>query len=107
MSYPVKIDLHMHTVLSDGTDKPEEMPARVKEAGLELFSVTDHDSVTASGILRGILRLEDPKFVSGAEFSCRDEQGKYHILGYGFDPDSESIRELVGKGHGPRQGIPR
>ena len=102
MSYPVKIDLHMHTVLSDGTDKPEEMPARVKEAGLELFSVTDHDSVTASGILRGILRLEDPKFVSGAEFSCRDEQGKYHILGYGFDPDSESIRELVGKGHGLR-----
>ena len=95
MSYPVKIDLHMHTVLSDGTDKPEEMPARVKEAGLELFSVTDHDSVTASGILRGILRPEDPKFVSGAEFSCRDEQGKYHILGYGFDPDSESIRELV------------
>ena len=28
MSYPVKIDLHMHTVLSDGTDNPEEMPAR-------------------------------------------------------------------------------
>ena len=102
MSYPVKIDLHMHSVFSDGTDRPEELPALVKKAGLELFSVTDHDSVKASGILRGILRPEDPRFISGAEFSCRDEQGKYHILGYGFDPDAESIRELVDKGHGLR-----
>ena len=40
--------------------------------------------------------------LSGAEFSCRDGEGKYHILGYGFDPESEPIRRLIDTGHGYR-----
>jgi len=41
----LKIDLHMHTTVSDGTDTPEEIVCRVKEKGIELFSVTDHDDI--------------------------------------------------------------
>jgi predicted metal-dependent phosphoesterase TrpH len=41
----------------------------------------------------------DPIFLPGVEFSCRDEDGKYHILGYGYDPASESMRSVVAKGH--------
>ena len=99
MEYPVKIDLHMHSVFSDGSDSPEQILERVRETGLELFSVTDHDSVKSSETLPGLLRPGDPKFITGAEISCRDEEGKYHILGYGFDPDSESVRSLVDRGH--------
>ena len=35
-----KIDLHMHTTFSDGTDTPAEILKRVKETGLTVFSVT-------------------------------------------------------------------
>ncbi len=99
MNYPKKIDLHIHTTVSDGTDTPEELLQKVKGAGIELFSVTDHDAVKASTIIPDLLKEGDPAFVCGAEFSCKDEEGKYHILGYDYDPSSESILKLVDMGH--------
>ncbi|MBQ7064269.1 MAG: PHP domain-containing protein [Firmicutes bacterium] len=94
-----KIDLHMHTTVSDGTDSPEAILERVREEGIRLFSVTDHDAVKAARIIPPLLGGGDPFFVTGAEFSCRDEEGKYHILGYGFDPDSAPMLELIETGH--------
>ena len=102
MIRPDKIDLHLHTVISDGTDTPEELLAKVKEAGKELFSVTDHDAIKGGLILREVLTKDDPRFLTGVEFSCKDEEGKYHILGYGYDPYAESIRSVVSLGHGYR-----
>lgn len=102
MVIPKKIDLHMHTTVSDGTDTPEELLAHVRQAGLELFSVTDHDSIKACAVIRALLQPGDPAFLTGVEFSCRDEEGRYHILGYGFDPDTEPIRKIVKTGHGFR-----
>ena len=94
-----KIDLHMHTTISDGTDTPEEILARVKEAGIGLFSVTDHDAIKSSRIIPHLLRDGDPCFLPGVEFSCKDEEGKYHILGYGYDPDAAAIQSVVAHGH--------
>lgn len=93
------VDLHMHTAISDGTDSPEELLLRVKEAGIGLFSVTDHDALKGSRIIPALLQPGDPRFLTGVEFSCRDEQGKYHILGYGYDPEAAAIREAVEYGH--------
>jgi len=100
--YPYPIDLHMHTTVSDGTDTPQEILAHVKETGIALFSVTDHDAVKAGRQILSIRTQDDPLFVTGAEFSCKDEEGKYHILGYGFDPDAPSVSRLVAAGHGYR-----
>ena len=96
------IDLHMHSTVSDGTDPPEALPAIVKGAGIGLFALTDHDAFKGCGIVRAHLTPEDPAFVTGIEFSCRDGEGKYHILGYGFDPEAGSIRRVVETGHGYR-----
>ena len=76
-----KIDLHMHSTVSDGTDTPQELLRRVREAGTRLFALTD---------------------LNGVEFSCQDEQGKYHILGYHYDLDSAPINDVVELGHGYR-----
>ncbi len=92
----------MHTSVSDGTDSPEEILRLVREAEIDVFSVTDHDAVKAGRIIRGILGEGDPLFIPGAEFSCRDEEGKYHILGYGFDPEDPAIVGTVARGHGFR-----
>ena len=99
MSERPKIDLHMHSTVSDGTDTPEELLQRVREAGITLFALTDHDAVKGCGMIRKALRPGDPALLNGVEFSCRDEEGKYHILGYQYDPESEAIRQIVEAGH--------
>lgn len=92
----------MHSTVSDGTDTPGELLDRVKQAGLALFALCDHDAVKGSRELMTLRRESDPCFLPGVEFSCRDEQGEYHILGYGYDPDAEPIQRLVRGGHAMR-----
>ena len=94
-----RLDLHMHSTVSDGTDAPSELLRRVREAGIEGFSLTDHDAIKGCARIREYLEPGDPLFVNGVEFSCRDERGQYHILGYDYDPDGASIREVVELGH--------
>lgn len=96
------IDLHMHSTVSDGTDSPAEILKNVRETGLELFALTDHDAIAGCAEVRGLLRPEDPLFISGVEFSCRDEDGKYHMLGYGYDAEAPAMRKIVETGHRTR-----
>jgi len=101
MAYANTIDLHMHSTVSDGTDTPGQLLDRVKAAGLTLFALTDHDAVKGCHLLRQRCAQDTdaPRFVCGVELSCRDEGGKYHILGYGFDPDAEPINRVVAHSH--------
>ena len=93
-----RIDLHIHTTVSDGTDTPEELVEKVKNAGITLFSVTDHDAIKAAKTIAPLCLESGLRFIPGVEFSCRDRAGKYHILAYGFDPASEPLTALVKRG---------
>lgn len=95
--------MHMHSTVSDGTDTPLELLERVREAEIELFALTDHDAIKGCAMIRNSIRPGDPFFINGVEFSCRDEEGKYHILGYNYSPDSASILDVVELGHGYRE----
>ncbi len=95
-----KADLHMHSTWSDGTDSPRELLDKVIAAGIDFFSITDHDEYRGGREL--ILQVKKrkqtevmPYFISGAEFSCRDDLGKYHILGYAYDIKNEAVRKLM------------
>ena len=101
------MDLHMHSVISDGSDTLPELLQKVREEGIELFSLTDHDAIRGSVEMRALMEAGGekdalPLFIPGVEFSCKDEEGKYHILGYAYDPDATAIKEVVAKGHGYR-----
>ncbi len=99
MAVTLKIDLHMHSTVSDGTDTPEELLGKVRDKGLKMFALTDHDAAKGVGMIRKVLAPGDPALLSGVEFSCRDEEGKYHILGYGYDPENPAFRKVVEAGH--------
>lgn len=103
MNYPKKIDLHIHTCVSDGTDEPCEIIERVKEAKIDLFAITDHDALKACQEIQSYFVPGDPLFLYGVEFSCKDEEGQYHILGYDYDPTAPSINAVVDKGHALRK----
>jgi len=84
-------DLHMHTNCSDGKVTPEELMDKVRAAGLDIFALTDHDATEGCDVIRSLLKDGDPVFIDGIEFSCEDETGKCHILGYGIDKKNENI----------------
>ena len=88
-------DLHMHSVYSDGTDTPRALLQRVRAAGLDIFALTDHDTAQGCAAVRALLEPGDAAFVEGIEFSCQDGEGKYHVLGYGFDAEKPSIRACL------------
>ena len=88
-------DLHMHSTASDGTDSPKELLNKVQEAGITVFSLTDHDTI------EGVEEIEPliPKgltFIRGIEFSCITKAGKCHILGYGYDKDNPLFLDNMG-----------
>ena len=49
-------DLHMHSIYSDGTDTPAALLKKVKAAGIDLFSLTDHDSCDGCAEMQKVLQ---------------------------------------------------
>ena len=97
-----KIDMHMHSTVSDGTDTPQEIISKVSAAGIDLFSLTDHDSIKGAAMIRPLIAEGTPAFICGVEFSTRDEFGKYHILGYGYDDVDSPVAALADRTHNMR-----
>ena len=95
-------DLHMHSRFSDGTDTPAEILAAARAAGLDIFSLTDHDTCDGCSLIRRDLKPGDPAFLNGIEFSCCDEHGRYHILGYGFREGASPVQHIAGITHKAR-----
>lgn len=91
------LDLHIHTTASDGSDTPAQLAGRLREAGIRLFSVTDHDTIDGA-LEMAHLVPEGTRFLRGVEFSCTSPGGKCHILGYGYDPDHPAFRAALEEG---------
>ncbi len=81
----VRIDMHTHSSVSDGTDPPAAVMRQARAAGLDVVALTDHDTV---GGHREALRELPPglTFVPGMELSCRLDGHSVHMLAYLFDP---------------------
>ena len=92
-----KVDLHIHTTASDGSDSPRVLARNISDSGIGLFSVTDHDTISGALAMEPLVP-EGVRFVRGIEFSCADPAGKCHILGYGYDPDHPAFRAALAEG---------
>lgn len=84
MIYPA--DLHMHSNVSDGEYSPTRLVEMAREKGIEVLSVTDHDSI--DGVAEAMTAGErfGVKVIRGVELSA-DDCPNLHILGYDFDPE--------------------
>lgn len=90
-----RIDLHLHTTASDGTDSPARAVARAKELGLAAVAITDHDSV--AGIAEALRAGEElgVEVIPGIEVSADYRGNKAHIVGLFIDPHREELRPAV------------
>jgi 3',5'-nucleoside bisphosphate phosphatase len=90
-----RIDLHMHSSCSDGRAEPAAVIAAAKEKDLKAVALTDHDTV--SGLAEAMAAAEalGLAFVPGIEFSCYDDAGSTHLLGYFIDPSHVKLAEYL------------
>lgn len=92
---PRPIDLHMHTIHSDGVLSPADLLGHVQKAKLSAFSVTDHDTLGGWREVAGLREESDPELVPGTELSARINDDDLHILAYCFDPENPGFNRAL------------
>jgi predicted metal-dependent phosphoesterase TrpH len=87
-----KIDLHLHTNYSDGTDTPQQVVEAVKAAGIAAFTISDHDTVDGFSEAQAVAARLQVEFIPGIELSCDYEGIDVHVLGFLFDAQDDALR---------------
>lgn len=89
------IDLHLHSVNSDGSDTPRELVGKAVAAGVSAIALTDHDTLGGVGDFLSACRESGMTGIGGVEISADagEGQGAMHILGYGVDPRHPAVEK--------------
>jgi predicted metal-dependent phosphoesterase TrpH len=87
----MRIELHTHSSVSDGTDAPAELVRKAVAVGLDVVALTDHD--TFDGLDEAVAEGErlGLHVVRGMELSCSRQGNSVHVLAYGADPASPEL----------------
>lgn len=91
------VDLHLHSVYSDGVLTPSELVAEAAALGLRAIALADHDNVDGVGEALAAGERHGVEVVPGVELSVVwEEVEDLHLLGYGFDHADVTLnRELA------------
>jgi predicted metal-dependent phosphoesterase TrpH len=88
-------DLHTHTTASDGELQPEELIERAREAGVEMLSITDHDTMAAYASIgdaaHGSINYGSIKIIPGIELSSIWRNTGIHIIGLNVALDEPKL----------------
>ena len=102
MTTYLNADLHCHSVVSDGTLTPEDLAARAKANGVELWSLTDHDEIGGQHRAAAAARSQGMAYLTGTEISVTFAGNTVHIVGLGFDPDNTALAQGLAATRGGR-----
>ena len=88
------VDLHVHSIYSDGCLSPEEIIELAKKESITTLAITDHDNIEGS---KELIRLnpEGINIYSGVELTAKANKGRMHILGYNIDLENEKLNEKL------------
>lgn len=82
----MRIDLHTHSVASDGTQDPADVVRSAREAGLDVVALTDHDTTSGWEAAAAAVAETGVALVRGMELSCSHQGISIHLLSYLHDP---------------------
>lgn len=110
----MKIDLHSHSTCSDGTYTPSQLMSLVKEANIDMFALTDHDTVLGLDEAKQQAKMLGIQLIDGVEISCRHTlvggYGKHqalskiiHVVALGFKDVAKLQSILVSLQHSREQ----
>ncbi len=90
-----RIDLHLHTTASDGTDTPAETVEKAAALGLAAVALADHDTVSGVAEARRAGERLGVEVVPGIEVSSDYRDNNIHVLGYFLDPESPALQPVL------------
>jgi len=92
-----RVDLHSHTLCSDGGLSPQALIERAVNFQIDVLAITDHDTTAALDIAhRYIVEKNYPiKLINGIEISTNWNGFEIHIVGLNIDPQSKELQNLV------------
>lgn len=89
------IDLHTHSIFSDGLLSPSQLVAMANELGLKALALTDHDTI--GGISEALTALKTAFshstliFIPGIEIEVHSLKGEMHFLGLNIDYENAEL----------------
>ena len=93
---PATIDLHLHTLASDGRLSPTELIQLVANQGLETISITDHDSTEGlAEAYEAAKKFPYMRIIPGIEMSADIPGDEVHVLGYFLDYHDVEFQEML------------
>lgn len=97
----MKLDLHSHSTCSDGTFAPAQVVTFAKNAGIDIFALTDHDTIVGLGEAHMTAEALGIHLINGVEISC------HHTLdgGYGKNQSTTKTIHVVALDFQDKEGL--
>lgn len=90
-----RVDLHVHTLASDGAYSPSEVVREAVAKGLVAIAITDHDTTAGVDEALEAAKGTDLEVVPGIELSAELGSEEVHILGYYLDHHDQALQQKL------------
>lgn len=87
----MNVDLHCHSNVSDGVLAPAKVALVAREAGVDVWALTDHDEVGGIPAARAAAAEQGMRFVTGVEISITWANETVHIVGLQIDENNAAL----------------
>ncbi len=97
------IDLHTHSTFSDGTSSPEEVIHAALKSGVQIYALTDHDTMDGTARAHALATERGLRFVYGVEISTADHD-HLHFTGYNINVNDADFQAFLKDNREKRTG---
>ena len=89
------IDLHTHSLRSDGALSPADLVKRAAARGVTIQALSDHDTLAGIGEAEATGRDLGVRIIPATELNTESEWGDAHVLGYFIDPADGALEDRL------------
>ncbi len=91
----MSLDLHTHSLCSDGSLSPADLVQRATAAGVDVMALTDHDTIAGLEEARAAAGRCGMRLVPGVEISASWRSQAIHVLGLWIDPAAPKLQRML------------
>lgn len=99
----LNVDLHCHSVVSDGVLTPTDLASRAHANGVQVWALTDHDEIRGIEEARAAAHGLGMQFIPGVEISITWAGSTIHIVGLNVDESNTALIDGLAQTRSGRQ----